>query len=516
MDHQWFDNLTRAIAPVSRRDSLKVLASSLAGRMVPALGVGVGVFPSRAAADERPTHPEITPETIELLPYQDAGYRFRTIPLGASPPSGWEQAVFDESDFNTGQGAFGSGGDCPLQSTVHTMWPAGSELLARIVVDVPPGATGLRIMVSVDNDIRGIFFDGHSLADFISHDECPIQDEFRFDVPSSLATPGRKLVAFHVLDRGEESFFDARMLAEVPRKVFARSSCSRENFVNVPCEQLNDYIRDCGVFCPDGTQAKGEGGCTVCNIDWQRPPLSPTFEQNPFGFNGVCASAVVNVSFVDALPGSTVIDYQPTVCCEQQCKDEIAEVTAQLRAHEDGHQAQKEAAITKANRDWKARRLTSCGKDRQEAEKRLVLDVSRAIQDTVDKIVAECRRHPRQARPIECAKCVPARQNQSCISGKCVESPCSRSSQCPRVIDCSRGGKICLCLTTAEGDIRCGAPRGSTFCLTTVPCVTTQGCENFLGAGWFCQQPGTGCCGCAHSPSGQPACGDTGVCVPPC
>jgi hypothetical protein len=170
-----------------------------------------------AFGDERPTHPGIGPNTIELLSYEDSDYRFHIIPLDEAPPSGFEQPDFDETAFNIGSAAFGSGGDCPLQERVQTPWPVNSQLLVRRVVDIPAGATDIRIMVSIDNDIIGVFFNGKLIDTNIVHDQCPILDEFRFDVPQELVQAGSNLVVFHVLDRGVESFFDTRMLAERPK-----------------------------------------------------------------------------------------------------------------------------------------------------------------------------------------------------------------------------------------------------------------------------------------------------------
>ena len=169
---------------------------------------------SAASGDERPTDPGIGPHTIELLPYQAAGYRYHILTLDETPPPGFEQPSFDDTGWNTGAAAFGSVGDCPLQGTVQTPWPAESQLLIRRVVAVPPGATGLRVLVTVDNDIMGAFFNGVPIAGFVAHEDCPIPDEFRVDVPPSLVTPGDNLVAVQVRDRHPSSFFDTRLLAE--------------------------------------------------------------------------------------------------------------------------------------------------------------------------------------------------------------------------------------------------------------------------------------------------------------
>src|SRR5437763_1151522 len=56
-----------------------------------------------------------------VLPYLSTGYRYAIVTFGALP--GFEQPSFDDSGFSIGDAAFGSGGSCPLDSTVKTMWP---------------------------------------------------------------------------------------------------------------------------------------------------------------------------------------------------------------------------------------------------------------------------------------------------------------------------------------------------------------------------------------------------------
>ena len=114
----------------------------------------------------------------------------------------FEQSDFKDSSFKDGKAAFGSGSkQCPLQETVQTDWPINSELLVRRVVEFPEGATNLRIMVSVDNDIGGVFINGAKIAANIRHEGCPIADEFRFNVPEELVRSGPNIIAFDVVDR---------------------------------------------------------------------------------------------------------------------------------------------------------------------------------------------------------------------------------------------------------------------------------------------------------------------------
>ena len=187
-----------------------------------------------ALGDPRATFPDIGQNTFELLSYQASGYKFQVIPQHTEPPAGFEQPGFDDTVFDTGTAAFGAGGggagngiDCPLHRTSHTQWPLKTQLLVRHEVTIPTDTTNIRVMVSVDNDIRGVFFNGSSLIEHtlakrsVTHEECPVLDEFRFDVPPDLVRTGSNLLALHIVDRGpmggavNESFFDARVLAEL-------------------------------------------------------------------------------------------------------------------------------------------------------------------------------------------------------------------------------------------------------------------------------------------------------------
>ena len=221
------------------------------------------IGPRGALGDERPTNPGIGPNTVELLPYQGVSYRFQIIPLSTEPPVGFEQPNFDDSEFETGGAPFGGGGggapggtDCPLHRTVQTQWPAESQLLVRHAVVIPDGATNLRIMVSVDNDIVGVFFNGRPLVEHtlgttsVHHEGCPILDEFRFDVPPELVQNGSNLVAFHVVDRGAESFFDAKILTELAPDALSQALDRASSTVNlmIPIEPVSNITSMCNSF----------------------------------------------------------------------------------------------------------------------------------------------------------------------------------------------------------------------------------------------------------------------------
>jgi hypothetical protein len=177
-----------------------------------ALGLGSGAVLASTAAN-----PGITPNTVELVSYGASGYRYLVFggSAPATPPVDFDEPSFVDSGFSTGGAAFGfasSGCGLPPQ----TAWPQNTNLVVRKGITVPAGATGLRIMIGIDNDIEGVFFNGTPLTGHHGHDGCASLDHFRFDVPQALVQTGQNLVAIHVLDRGGQTFFDTRVLAEVP------------------------------------------------------------------------------------------------------------------------------------------------------------------------------------------------------------------------------------------------------------------------------------------------------------
>lgn len=192
------------------------------------------IHPRDARGDDRATVPGYRPNTSELVPYKASGYKIQVIPRNTQPPRGFFQLELDDTAFKPstapfGAGSGGAGVDCPLRRTVHTEWPLETQLLVRRELTIPTGATNIRIMVSVDNDISGVFFNGQLLVERllqtsrITHNNCPILDEFRFDVPESMVRAEKNVIAFHVQDRppispgsANESFFDAKVLADIP------------------------------------------------------------------------------------------------------------------------------------------------------------------------------------------------------------------------------------------------------------------------------------------------------------
>jgi pimeloyl-ACP methyl ester carboxylesterase len=146
-----------------------------------------------------------------LVPYQSSEYRFQTLAQGETPPAGFEQTTFDDSAWTIGAAAFGfSTGLCSLEP-ILSQWPANSDLFVRKWFSVPQGATNLKIMVAVDNDVQAIFFNGVQVSGPMQHENCPGLDDFQIEVPDALVHLEQNLVVYHLRDRGAETFFDTRI-----------------------------------------------------------------------------------------------------------------------------------------------------------------------------------------------------------------------------------------------------------------------------------------------------------------
>lgn len=187
-----------------------------------------------AFANNRPVSPQVGVFTHQLLrPFDNFDYLM--LEHGEEPPDGWE----------TGAGSFEQGtspffrvnvdpddpnqNNCPLTTTAAgaadlnpTDWRVNTELLLRRSITIPRGAQHVRILITIDNDILDAFWNGQPLlTEKIRHDNCPVLDEWRIDVPQNLVdNNGSAILAIHVSDRGNETYFDARVLAELPTEEF--------------------------------------------------------------------------------------------------------------------------------------------------------------------------------------------------------------------------------------------------------------------------------------------------------
>ena len=157
-----------------------------------------------------------------LVPYLSGvapgttGYRFRVVPFGGS--AGFEQPGFNDSDFAVGNAAFGTGGFCPLDSTIRTPWPLNDDILLRKHFVVPFGTTpgSVRVAVAIDNDVQ-VFVNGRDVSGgLLSSENCAVRDRFVFIVPDSALNFGAdNVLAVRGRDRGGLSYLDVEVRADV-------------------------------------------------------------------------------------------------------------------------------------------------------------------------------------------------------------------------------------------------------------------------------------------------------------
>ncbi len=156
---------------------------------------------------------------VDLLSLSPS-YRFLIGAANHTP--GFESPSFVEgAGWATGNAPFGSGGFCPLDPTVATNWPLGtnaapSDILLRKFFDLPSDFTkDLEIDVAIDNDVQ-VWVNGHDISGGLKlHEGCAAFNEpaFIFTVSNSILQAGQNLLAVRARDRGVVSFVDLKITA---------------------------------------------------------------------------------------------------------------------------------------------------------------------------------------------------------------------------------------------------------------------------------------------------------------
>ena len=185
-------------------------------------------------------------------------------------------------------------------------------------------------------------------------------------------------------------------------------TCSNDNFVKIPCDDLNDYIQLCGAVCPDATRDLGHGGCTQYTFS----PLTPEFKEVTYAGtqNNICAftKAKWDLRVTSMLSTWIHLDVPGPLVNEAQCRKEINIITSELEKHEMGHQRIFTNAVSLARTSWNGRRLARCGPNRDAALADLEEFKNQQIEETLDNLYAAMEREPRQPRILDCSKCAPA------------------------------------------------------------------------------------------------------------
>jgi RHS repeat-associated protein len=158
---------------------------------------------------------QIVPSTVAITPYQAADWHYKIYPYGSVPPE-VVSIAFDDSDYLVGRGAFGAGGFCAVQSTVHTTWPISTEIVLRRTIDLPLHVTNVRVSGTVDNDVQVLINGTDASGGFIAHEGCAQLDDTRINVVTTSLLPGPNLFVVRGRDRGGDSFLDLQLLIDQP------------------------------------------------------------------------------------------------------------------------------------------------------------------------------------------------------------------------------------------------------------------------------------------------------------
>ncbi|MBL1102023.1 hypothetical protein [Streptomyces coffeae] len=122
---------------------------------------------SRAASTPRAQ----ASETV-ALGFNSTDWRYLQVPPATDQPWFFKRG-FDDSDWPTGQEAFGSvRGGCSWNTTetVKTSWAPNTDILTRHWVHIPRDAQQVHISGTIDNDAQ-VFFNG-SLVEAVNSGSC--------------------------------------------------------------------------------------------------------------------------------------------------------------------------------------------------------------------------------------------------------------------------------------------------------------------------------------------------------
>lgn len=161
--------------------------------------------------------------------YQATCWKYQQVAQGSG--GGFEATTFDDTAWATGQGAFGSSGGCAVANngSIHTAWATNTDLLVRRHIEMAPGATGVQVWLTIDNDITAIYWNGVQIGGPSSHENCANPDDRVFAVSPGLIIADNVL-AIRARDRGSEAYFDARVITGgMPIETAPDGTILREN-----------------------------------------------------------------------------------------------------------------------------------------------------------------------------------------------------------------------------------------------------------------------------------------------
>lgn len=188
----------------------QMLVSSLIIVLAVVLTLGVGMLHTqRTHAAGTGSNSAVPGSLHTVVPYKSAGYLYKVVQTGAD--QGFQDPTYNPKGFKAGKAAFGTGGGCPLDSTVNTPWASGTDILVRKTINLPTGGTRLKVYVAIDNDVV-VYWNGVQIG-AITHDGCATRNTPVAPVPDSSVLVGKNLLAIRGSDRGGETYLDVLVTA---------------------------------------------------------------------------------------------------------------------------------------------------------------------------------------------------------------------------------------------------------------------------------------------------------------
>lgn len=273
-----------------------------------------------------------------VLLYKSTGFHFSVVPFGGSP--GFEQPAFDDSQFSLGDAPFGSGGYCPLDSTVKTSWPRNTDILLRKTFDLPRNASAVEVAVAIDNDIQ-VFINGVDISGGLQQTEfCTGLDRLVFPAQDSLLVlGGSNLLAVRARDRGEVSFVDTEVRADMPEKILRITSGSP--------------------VIPTNSGLIGGSALTRSDLALRLTGLNPSGTEEPV--SGCSLTLQSNRGSIDTIyqPGSTDGDGESTARVETRAQLSSGSVST-ITSNTLGIRTEQPAVITWLPAKYESTFYTTC------------------------------------------------------------------------------------------------------------------------------------------------------------
>lgn len=181
-------------------------------------------------------------------------------------------------------------------------------------------------------------------------------------------------------------------------------ACQPTNNVSTMCSELTQYVKTCGVICPDKTRKIGQGGCTIANASeriTREDPIKHTKKGSKW-----CAATTITWEW-SAKPQTAILTWTPseTPCHLYECEKEVADVLTKLQNHENEHVAIINELIGDLNLVWKDRSFEECVRTQKNATAALVAAITKAKEHDTKYVFEKINEEPHQARTLICSEC---------------------------------------------------------------------------------------------------------------